>query len=307
MRFILRLAFLALCPLLAVSCGDSKLDVSTSEAFVASVQKMHDDVSGAEREDFERFFFIAMNGRSDLITLSVLSEPEIPKLDSYYNVLVSRRGQAEMGALNGLSAAEIVELGRNLKMAYLDNRVKEITLEMDALSELAQYYAAYAAELEKVTISFREEAAFELGADGRVSLAVAEINVINGSSRPLVDIQKATHGSPWSMVLIYGGQRDGIYIDSARLLGADGLSAFAGQGSIPAGSEAKLTIRADVSDRNWVPKEGARVLVSFPDGFVACLEGWEKFFEAEDAHKRLQELDRQVARFQSQARAIQKS
>jgi hypothetical protein len=295
MRFASRLLISLILPcFFAVSCGSSRLDTTDAESFNESVKKMYDSATAKDKNDFKNFFYIAMNGRSDLITMSVLKDEDISKLDSFFRVLVTKKTAEELKALHGLSISEIVDLGRNLKITYLDGRIQQIRRELNSLGQSADYYKTYAAQRDRVLIDPATEAKAAEGAPGKIGSITVPVAVENNSDLPLVDIQKQHYGEPWVMEIALGDKKKSVVLNGDSFKNAEGLPLFK-NGGIPAHQAKNVTIEGNLADENWdFPPESA-IVVTFPEGFEPCLEGWELSFEAEDSFKRVTELERHHA------------
>jgi hypothetical protein len=291
---ILRLAACLAAALILSACGDAKLDVTDADHFTASIQKMYDSVQGQEREDFLKYFYIAMNGRSDLITMSVLSDSDIGSLGSFFNVLSSRKRPEELAALSGLSVSELVDMGRSLKVTYLEGRLQEIQREMDLLNDTASFYRDYSEQLGRVELTPSAVAA-PTEASGRTGSAEVTVTVRNGSDLPMVSLQRGDTGpTPWAVEVSLGESRMDVPVEAASFTGPGGSAVFPAPG-IPAGQDATLTLNADVSSMDWPFPPEMPLKAVFTGGIVPGLEGWEKVFEAEDAYRRVMELERLFA------------
>jgi hypothetical protein len=290
------LAFLA--PLAA--CGDAKLDVSDAQRFTASIQKMYDSVEGGEREDFLKYFFIAMNGRSDLITLSVLSGDEISRLDSYYKVLSTSRRPEELEALDGLTPGEVVELGKGLKTTYLEGRLQEIQREIDGLRDASSFFKDYSEQLSKVEVALNPSVEPAKGVSGKVGAVTVTVTVRNGSDLAVVDIQRGEHGpKPWELEVSLGESRFAEPLSGESFLDADGRKVFPSPG-IPPSKDIDLTLRADASPMGWAFPPEMPLKAQVSGGLAACLTGWERVFEAQDSYRRVMDLERTQAVLTSQ-------
>jgi hypothetical protein len=292
MRVVFGFLVLCLTSLLAVSCGSQGIDTTDGKAFSDSILSMYDSADSKEQADFLNFFYVAMSGRSDLITMSVLSEEDIPNLDTFFNVLKAKKSPSEMEVLKGMSLKEVVDLGRNLKITYLDGRIQQIDGELRSLEEPASFYERYSSEVNKVTIKVPKEAEVKEGENGVIGEVRIDLEVINDSDLPLVDIQKAHHGEPWVVELILLDDQTKLSLNGSSLKNDEGESVFEGGGGVAPHDTRILKIIGDISDRNWAYPPESPVIVNFPEGFQPCLEGWEGSFEAEDSFKRVTELER---------------
>ncbi|MDR3153675.1 MAG: hypothetical protein LBW85_05240 [Deltaproteobacteria bacterium] len=277
------------------SCGDARLNTSDASSFMTSIQKMYDSVQGDEREEFLKYFFIAMNGRSDLITLSVLNGEEIGRLDGFYNVLASRKRPEELQALNGLTVSEVVELGRGLKITYLEGRLQEIGRDIGLLKDSSDSYLRYIEQLDMVEVTPGTAAAPVEGEPGKLVKVTVAVAVNNGSELPVLDLQRAGAGAPpWNLEISQGDSRLNVPLSSGSFTDEAGNQVFPSPG-VPAGENKTLRVLADVSSMGWPYPPEVLLKASFSDGIGACLEGWEQVFEEEDAHRRVMELERQQA------------
>jgi hypothetical protein len=184
-----------------------------------------------------------------------------------------------------------VDLGRNLKITYLDGRIQQIDGELKSLEEPAIFYEKYLDQLSKVSITEPSEAKVQEGSDGKIGEVRIDIEVKNDSDLPLVDIQKEYYGNPWVVELKLGDEETKISLNGSSLQNDEGEPVFE-NGGIKAHETRVLWIIGDVSDRNWPYPQDGKVKVNFPEGFQPCLEGWEGSFEAEDSFKRVTELKR---------------
>jgi hypothetical protein len=294
MRLVLKLLAFFVLGLLAVSCSNAKLDTSDAKSFSESIKNMYDNATAKDKSDFKNFFYIAMNGRSDLITMSVLDEKEISRLDSFFRVLSTKKKPEELAALNGLSISEIVDLGRNLKITYLDGRIQHIQKEIGSLENMANFYQTYRTERDKVTIEVPKEAISTEGTPGKVGSIEIPLLVKNDSDLPLVDLQKKDYGEPWVVEIHLGDESKLISLNGNNLKNENGEPVFK-HGGIPPGQSKIIRIIDDVSDLNWAYPTEEPIMVVFPEGFEPCLDGWEGSFEAEDSFKRVTELERQYS------------
>ncbi|MDR2338654.1 MAG: hypothetical protein LBF40_00730 [Deltaproteobacteria bacterium] len=291
-RIVLLLVFGAL---LTCGCSDSRLDTSDASAFIKSVEGMYNDAVGKEREDFAKFFFIAMNGRSDLITLSQLKSEEIPRLGSFFNVLVSRKKPEEIQALHGMSAEDIVEKGRNLKITYLDGRIQELQREISTFQAAADYYREYSQESNKVNLSLASEAAKVVADKGKVKEIHIQVKVSNESGKKVVALgHDGAH-----IVLAHGGNEGRLGFHEVMIVDLEGVAIFE-NGGIPSSTEVELLVVADVSHLGWEHDPGSPVTVEYPIAPDPFLEGWEEASSAEDSFKRVYELERVLARLSRQ-------
>ncbi|MDR1314659.1 MAG: hypothetical protein LBQ12_13470 [Deltaproteobacteria bacterium] len=285
---------LAACLALALSlaaCGDAKLDTADAQAFTASIQQMYDSTQGKEREDFLKYFFIAMNGRSDLITMSVLSSDEIARLNSFFNVIQSRKRPEDLAALNGMTVGQVIELGRGLKVTYLEGRLQELQREMDQLKVPADFYSGYSEQLERVELVPLAVAEPSAGEDGKTAEAKVTVTVKNGSDMNVTALRRPDGSVPWQVEISLGESRVRVPVPDAGFEGPDGKPAF----PVAAGQEAALTIKADVSSADWPFPPEIPLSAAFPEGIEACLDGCDKVAESQDSHRRLQELERHHA------------
>ncbi|MDR2460644.1 MAG: hypothetical protein LBE38_07675 [Deltaproteobacteria bacterium] len=294
MKLYVRLLALVFMVMLLASCSQGKLDTSSASNFVDSIQDMWDDAGEQERRDFQNYFYIAMNGRSDLITMSVLQREDINQMGSFYNVLSQRKGPEGMQSLDGLTISDIIEQGRTLKITYIDGRLQQIQREIDSLKDPSEFYQYYEAQRDRVKIVLPEDVQAIEGETGTVGMVNISLQVENDSDLPLVDIQKAYYGSPWEAILVADGQEKVVSLNGSSFKNDEGLPVFE-NGGIPAHTSMTLHIVEDISDANFSYPSKEPILVSFPEGFVPCLEGWERSFEGEDSFKRILELEKQAA------------
>jgi hypothetical protein len=291
MMSALKLSICAALALALAACGDAKLDTKDAKSFADSIQRIYDSTKGKEREDFRKFFFVAMNGRSDLVTMSVLSDEDIGRLGSFYNVLASRKRPEELAALDGLTAEELVELGRGLMVTYIEGRLQEIQREMDLLKGPSDFYRDYMEQLARVEVSPANVATPAAGPSGKTAGVTVALNVRNGSDLDVVDLQRSATGGPWEMEISLGESRVSVTLSADSFKGPDGSPPF----PVPAGQSLVLSIAADVSGMEWPYPPEMELSAAFPEGIEPCLEGWDKVFEAEDSFRRVTELDRQRA------------
>jgi hypothetical protein len=295
MTNLLKTVFMLILGLSLIGCGDSKLDTSDAVSFVKSVEDMYKGVEGKEREDFSKYFFIAMNGRSDLITLSQLNYEEIPNLDSFFNVMVSRKKPDELSALHGLSAEEVVELGRNLKITYLDGRIQELRREIGMSKDAADFFLSYMQESEKVRLSLPSEVTDVISQDGIITEVHIVVRVSNDSAKRIVAL---AHDDVY-LELRHGEDQKRLGMDQALVVDAMGEPVFE-NGGIPSASEIELRLVWNVDHFGWrVPAQGP-ITVRYPATLDPCLEGWEQVFQAEDSYRRVFELERSLARLSQQ-------
>ncbi|MDR2612489.1 MAG: hypothetical protein LBG06_06575 [Deltaproteobacteria bacterium] len=292
MKTALKLAVSVALSLALAACGDAKLDTADAESFTSSIRKMYDSAQDAEREDFRRFFFIAMNGRSDLITMSVLNGEEIERLGSFYSVLVSRKRPEDLAALDGLTVQEIIELGRGLKITYIEGRLQELQREMDQLKDQAEFYRDYSAQRELVQATLSDAAEPSRGPSGKTAEATVTVTVHNGSELPVVDLQCASAVEPPRQLEISLGESRALAdLPGEGFLDEAGGKVFPSPG-VPAGDDKTLHATADVSSMEWPYPPEMPLKAALPGGVLVCLEGWERFFEAEDSYRRVVELER---------------
>jgi hypothetical protein len=287
---------LALAMALAMSgCGDSRLDTTDAGAFIKSVQKMYNSVDGKEREDFAKFFFIAMNGRSDLITLSRLTSEEIPRLESFFNVLVSRKGPEEIQRLHGMSPEEIVELGRTLKITYLDGRMQELRRELEGFREASGHFAAYRSDASKIQLRVPDEVEKVVADKGVISEVHMTIKIQNRSSRRLVALSR----EDFYVRLNHGGREHQVEFKELIVTDKDGAPVFE-NGGVPASTDRELKVVGKLAHLSWAHAPKEPVAVKCPEDFAPGLEGWEEVFQKEDSLKRVFELERTLARLSRQ-------
>jgi hypothetical protein len=292
MKPALKLAACAALALGMAACGDARLDTTDAQTFAASIQKMYDSTDGSAREDFQKYFFIAMNGRSDLITMSVLNGGEIAGLAAYYNALREKKRPEDMAALNGLSAAGVISLGRGLKITYLEGRLQELQRDIDQLRDTAGFYSGYLEQLERVTVTAVSVAEPSLGGEGKTAGARLTVTIKNGSDLALTGLQRPGGVTPWNAEITLGGSRLNVPVDSAAFTGPDGAPAF----PVAPGQERTLTVEADVVQAGWPFPPEIPLGASFPEGIEARLEGYEKVPGARDAFLRMQVVERHHAR-----------
>ncbi|MDR2405935.1 MAG: hypothetical protein LBE27_06155 [Deltaproteobacteria bacterium] len=276
-------------------CADSRLDTTDEKAFIQSVQAIYDSVEGKDREDFAKFFFIAMNGRSDLITLSQLNSEEIPRLDSFFKVLVSRKSPEAIQALHGMSASEIVELGRTLKITYLDGRIQELKREIATFKDAHDFFASYQQETNKVSLSLPEEPEKIVSEEGMITEVHLVVKVANNSESTLVGLgHEEAH-----MVLLYGSEERKVELADFTIIDEQGVEVFQ-NGGIPKSTEYELKLIGRVSHFGWQYPPKAPIKVKYPSEMAPSLEGWEEVHSAEDSFKRVYELERNLARLSRQ-------
>ncbi|MDR2198480.1 MAG: hypothetical protein LBR53_03300 [Deltaproteobacteria bacterium] len=295
MKTVLRTALFFFFSAFLAACGDTGLDTTDAGSFIESVENMYNSVDGKEREDFAKFFFIAMNGRSDLITLSQLNSEEIPKLESFFKVLVSRKKPEEIQALHGMSAVEIVELGRNLKITYLDGRIQELEREIAVFKEAADFFQSYLQEADKVNLELPSEVEHVVHEDGRISELHLSVRVVNGSDRSMVALGRDES----YLVVSNGDDKRRLDFSELAVLNEEGERVFE-NGGVPSATEARLKVVARVPEFGWSYEGGTPISVEYPLPPEPCLEGWERVYEAEDSFKRVFELERNRARLSRQ-------
>ncbi|MDR1037970.1 MAG: hypothetical protein LBT40_15820 [Deltaproteobacteria bacterium] len=292
MNPVLKLAACAALALGLAACGDARLDTTDAQAFAASIQRMYDSTKGAAREDFQRYFFIAMNGRSDLITMSVLNGGEISGLSAYFNAMKDKRSARDLEQLNGLTAGEVVELGRGLKITYLEGRLQELQRDMDQLRDRAGFYSGYQEQLGRVDVTVIAVADPVAGDEGKTSRAKVTVTVQNGSDLNLTGLQRPGGVTPWSAEISLGESRLNVPVASDGFTAADGKPAF----PIVPGQEANISLESDVTSAGWPYPPEIPLRAAFPEGIEACLDGCERVPPARDAFLRLQDVERHHAR-----------
>ncbi|MDR1040716.1 MAG: hypothetical protein LBR80_11250 [Deltaproteobacteria bacterium] len=291
MKQVLKLGACLALALTLAACGEAKLDTTDAQSFTTSIQKMFDSTQGKQREDFQKFFFIALNGRSDLITMSVLSGEEISRLSSLFNILASSKRPEELAALNGLTVSQVVDQGRALKITYLEGRLQEIQREIDLLKDSASLYSDYEEQLDRVEVTALAVAEPIAGPDGRTASARLTVAVKNTSDLDLIGLQRPSGGSPWEAEIAMGESRTSVPVTTGSFTGSDGTPVFPSPG-VPADQEANLTVAVDVSPMGWPFPPEIPLRAGFPTGIEACLEGCDKIPEAEDAFRRMAEMER---------------
>ncbi|MDR1081360.1 MAG: hypothetical protein LBQ79_10470 [Deltaproteobacteria bacterium] len=292
MKSALKLAACAALALGLAACGDARLDTTDANAFAASIQKMYDSTKGTAREDFQKYFFIAMNGRSDLITMSVLNGGEIAGLAAFFNAMREKKRPEDLAALNGLTAGEVVELGRGLKITYLEGRLQELRRDIDQLRDTAGFYSGYLEQLDRVTVTAVSVAEPSAGGEGRTGTAKLTVTVRNGSDLELIGLQRPGGVTPWTAEISLGESRLNVPVASGDFTGPDGAPAF----PVAPGQEKSLTLVADVAPADWPFPPEIPLGAAFPEGIEACLKGYEKVPGARDTFLRMQVVERHHAR-----------
>jgi hypothetical protein len=300
MRKALSLCLALVLGLFLSACGASELDTSDAESFTESLRKIYDDTSGQEREDFRKYFYIAMNGKSENITQSVLDDKEIEKLGIFYNVLINRRSYAEVEDLDGLTAKDIIKVGKELRIKYLQGRKAGVESDLASLEAETALFLQNNSESAKVKLVLPGEASAQEsesrpGIVGPVELAV-EVN--NESSLKVVGLIRRDNPENGLGVTVSFGNESQTLSD-VRVLGPDSLPASEGSGIEP-GHTGTLIIWANIEKANWSYPPETGLKAEFPDDMVPLLEGLGDALRAKVAYERTEDLKKQLRRLEQQ-------
>jgi len=192
-------AALVLAALLGVGCGDPKIDTSSDQAFAKSLGKIYKSVPEAEQEAFRDYLYLTMEGKVSSLssldgeTRKVPSYEEILKVYSTVKALGREKDLELLRNINGLTRTGIVDNGRAILKADLEERQARLGEEIAKQEKVIAECVALAEDRAKVVIELSDKVEAvqakrpeDAGKAGAFEIAVV---IENGSSRHLRNIK----------------------------------------------------------------------------------------------------------------------
>ena len=185
-------------------CGEPKIDISSEQAFTASMEKVYNSVPDSEREAFRDYLNLTMEGKVPVSFFG--GERKIPSYDDLIQTyaLVKSFGNRDdmklLGNINGLTRTDIINKGKLLlkldleeRQANHQERLANLNKELAEIQKKVEADQKFEQEHQKVEVScsgveIREGLNFENKPWGTIGSITAFITVKNNSSEPVKHI-----------------------------------------------------------------------------------------------------------------------